>query len=244
MNLSFKNVVIIGFTTICLILGCSKSALITNDLIAPNWQDGEALSYHIIRNDTIIGYAQYKIFFDMDHNIPVYILQLVTKTSSQMPYFYDTSVVCFRRHDFSPIWAWRKVESDIGYTIVTTRYEGNQAEIWRETIDGTQSFEQKLKQPSFDNEMVLTLLRALRFNKSRKYKLNVLAPMTMENISNTVRKLGKATVITKSGNFECDRIQLRYDNRLYNIFYERMEPRRLIKYQEKNSAIILELAQN
>jgi hypothetical protein len=227
---------------IFLAIGCPKSAQINEDLVAPAWENGEKLYYNIIANDKVIGSAHYSIFFDLNADIPVYIIQLVTSTAPPFEYFYDTSIVCFRRDNFAPIWAWRKVESAMGYNIATTRYNENKAEIWKETIDGSESNELQFNPPCFDNEMVLVLFRALRFQKARKYDFNVIVPMTLQTISNSVRKLGKTTINTTAGSFECDKIQLRFSNRIYNIFYERNEPRRLIRYQEKDSNIGLELA--
>ncbi|MBS4016421.1 MAG: hypothetical protein KGZ86_08325 [Candidatus Latescibacteria bacterium] len=225
-------------------ISCPKTAQLTKDLSAPAWQDGEKTYYDIIMNDEIIGGAHYTIFLDMNVDMPVYILHLVTTTEPPYDYFYDTSVVCFRRDDFTPVWAWRKVESDMGYSIVTTRYSESEAEIWKETIDGNESFEVRHDYPFYDNEMVLTLLRALRFQRARRYQLDVIVPMTLEKITNTVRRISKATVKTSVGSFECDKIQLRYHNRTYYIFYERNEPRRLIRYQEKNTKIALELSED
>lgn len=222
-------------------ISCPKQYPITQDLVAPNWQNGETLQYDIIRDNQVIGKVRYTLFFDMDANMPVYILHLATNMKPDYRYFYDSSVVCFRRTDFSPVWTWQKVESDISYSVMTTRYRDNYADIWKETIDGTESIRVKYKPPCYDNDMVLTVLRGLRFKYRKKYNFDAIIPLTTQKISNTVRQMAKTTITTSSGTYECNKIQLRYRNNIYYIFYERNEPHRLIRYQEKNANTTLDL---
>lgn len=240
------NWLILFLSALCIvsIFNCPKQIPISQDLTAPNWQDGEQSYYNIIRKNKVIGTLRYTLLFDMNADIPVYILELVTNMAPEEEYYYDSSVVCFRRSDFVPIWAWRKVESDLGYSIMTTRYNTNKAEIWKETIDGNESMTVKYKQPTYDNEMVLTLLRAAQFKLKRKYTFNAIIPISARKISNTVRQMAKTNITTRAGTFECNKIQLRYRNKTYIICYERNEPKRLVRSQEKDSDIVLELANN
>jgi len=237
----FSPFILIGVSLFCIFTSCYKSKLITDDIIAPNWQNSERLNYGVSLNDTLIREVQYTIYFDVNADIPVYILEIITNSEEAESFMRDSSVVCFRRDDFTPIWAWRKVESDLGYTVVATRYTNSRAEIWRETIDGTESGQINYNYPCFDNEMVLTLLRGLRFNASKKYLFNVVIPFTSEKITNIIRYRGKSTINTPSGSFECSKLMLNYRNRVFFIYLENQDPRRLVKFQEKNSNVAMVL---
>lgn len=234
----------IGTALFLSMINCPSRAPISHNLIAPNWQDGEVLYYNIVRDSNIIGKVRYSLFFDMNAGLPVYVLHLVTKMEPTVQYFFDSSVVCFQRSDFSPVWAWQKVESEMGYSMMTTRYVKNTAEIWKETIDGTESIRLRFNEPCYDNEMVLTVLRALRFKTKKKYNFSAVVSLSGQVINNSVRKMAKSTITTSAGAFECNKIQLRYQDKIYYIFYEQNEPHRLIRYQEKDSNTMLELTAN
>jgi len=66
----------------------------------------------------------------------VYILTQITGSDVTEDFFYDSSVVYIRRDDFTPIWACRKIESELGYYLTDTRYNKTKAQIRFETING------------------------------------------------------------------------------------------------------------
>jgi hypothetical protein len=87
----------------------------------------------------------------------------------------------------------------------------------------------------------LTLLRGLRFNVSKKYLFNVVIPFTSEKITNIIRYRGKSTINTSAGSFECSKLMLNYRNRVFFVYLENQDPRRLVKFQEKNSNVAMVL---
>ncbi len=222
----------------CLIAStCRKSENIVQDIVVPAWQDGEKLKYGIYRNDTLIGQATYSLFFDTDGDIPIFSVEMVTQSESEEDYLWDSTIVHFRRDNFSPVWSLRNVETDFGYSIVETHYDGPDIEIWMETIDGKESYEFSMSEPYFDNEMLYTLLRAIRFTKVKNYSINILYPLTLQKLPISIKYNGRITVTTPVGLFDCDRVYLTSIQVKTNLYFERTEPRRLIKYQEKNSPI-------
>jgi hypothetical protein len=154
---------------------------------------------------------------------------------------WDSSVVYFRRDNFMPVRAWRKVVTNLGYTVIETHYSSKKADVWLETIDGKKSFNFTLGNPYFDNEMILTLLRSVRFTKAKRYTFNVFMPFSLQVNPITISYAGKMTISTPTGIFECERVSLVSSQKTYHIYYEQQEPRRLIRYQEKNSNIALVL---
>jgi hypothetical protein len=222
----------------CLISStCRKTENILRDLVVPTWQSGEKLIYGIYQNDILIGQANYSLFLDTDGDIPIFSLEIVTQSEFEEGFLWDSSIVHFRRDNFSPIWSLRHVETDFGYSIVETHYDGRDIEIWLETIDGKESYDFSMPEPYFDNEMLYTLLRAIRFTKVKKYSLNTLYPLTLQRLPISIKYNGRVTITTPVGIFDCDRIYLTSIQTKTNLYYERTEPRRLIKYQEKNSPI-------
>lgn len=226
-------------------IGCHKTQSITDEIEAPNWENGEQLHYGIFKNDSMIGKVKTQLCFDMEEDIPVYILTILTDTELDNDNIWDSSVVCFRRDNFEPLWSWRKLETDFGYYITDTRYEDSDIDIWLETIDGKQSAYFNLKYPYFDNDMVLTLLRAVQFRHARKYSFNVAVPILLLGMNNTVRYGGKTSLTTPTGSFYCDKVYILTPQSKTIVYYERNNPRRLISYQrEKSKIAVILLAQS
>jgi hypothetical protein len=223
------------------LLSCRNSNAVLKDCQAPAWHDGERIRYGIFVNDTMIGRIQRTLYFDINGNIPVYNQEIVTDMETEDGFLLDSLVVCFQRENYTPVWSWRKVESDLGYTIVSTRYQNSVAEIWRETIDGKETNRIKYKGFFLDNEMVMTYLRCLRFNLAKRYTLSLIAPMFNQKITGKIRYNGIATIRVPVGIFECDKITFESLNRKFYLYYERQEPRRLIQYQEKNTNAVVSL---
>lgn len=241
LDIIFLWLIILIFTAI----GCHKPISITNDIVAPNWINGEYLHYGIFRNDSIIGEIKTRLNFDMEEDIPVYILTILTDTELDNDNVWDSSVVCFRRDNFVPLWSWRKLETDFGFYITDTRYEDSDVDIRMETIDGKQSANLNLSPPYFDNEMVLTLLRAVQFRHARKYSFNVAVPILLLGMNNTIRYGGKTTLTTPTGTFKCDKIYLVSPQNKIITYYEQNNPRRLICYQrEKSKTSVILLTSN
>lgn len=222
-------------------IACQKPTDITQDIVVPNWQNGEQLYYGVIRNDTMIGQTRYSIYFDVDGDIPIYTLEILTQIEWDEDYVWDSSVVYFRRDNFAPIWSYRKVETDFSYSIIETHYDESDVDIWFETIDGKETFNLSLKEPYFDSEMILTLMRAVRFMQAKKYSFNTFTPLTLQPMSNSIRYDGKKIATTPAGSFECDKMQLTTPFSKFYLYYEQQEPRRLVRYQEKKSNIALVL---
>jgi hypothetical protein len=246
--LLLKNSKVILKTLSLILLGisvlsitCREQKDITQDIVVPDWQNGEKLYYRIMRNDTMIGSVTYSLYFDTDGDIPIFSLEMLSQTESDEDYVWDSSIVHFRRDNFAPIWALRNIETDFGYSTVETHYDGSDVEIWLETIDGKESYDLSIREPYFDNEMLFTILRAVRFSKFKKYTMNILLPLSLQNMSMSVRHSGITTVTTPAGSFECDRVSLTSMQDKINLFYERGEPRRLIRYQRNKSPIAVVL---
>jgi hypothetical protein len=225
-------------------INCQQTRNITGDIIAPNWQNIEKLKYLVTRNDTTIGQADYSVYTDIEEETSVYILNMLTITKMDQDNLWDSSVVYFRRDNFTPVRAWRKVVTNLGYTIIETHYNGNKADVWIETIDGKKTFNYTIRKPYFDNEMILTLMRSVRFAKAKRYTFNVFMPFSLQMTPVTVSSGNITTITTSAGTFECDRVSLSSLQNIYQLYYERQEPRRLIRYQEKKSNIALVLTRN
>ncbi len=241
-NMKIIKILSLFILSICIFnTSCHKPILITQDIIVPNWQNGEQIFYGIVRNDSLIGRTQYSIYFDVEGDIPVYCLEMLTDTEWQDDYLWDSSVVYFRRDNFAPIWSYRKVETDFSYSIIETHYDESDVDIWFETIDGKETFNLSLKEPYFDSEIILTLMRTVRFMHAKKYSFNTFTPLTLQLMSNSIRYDGKKIATTPAGSFECDKMQLTTPFSKFYLYYEQQEPRRLIHYQEKKSNIALVL---
>ncbi|MCX8015678.1 MAG: hypothetical protein N2748_06615 [candidate division WOR-3 bacterium] len=217
---------------------CQKSYQITDDLQAPDFKDGESFTYGYFRNDSLIGKTRMSLYFDTDGEIPIYCLETVTEREMPDDYITDSSVVHFRRDNFRPIWSYRMLETDLGWTITEVHYNEKDIDIWFETIDGRETFALSLSPPYFDSEMLLALLRAVQFKKSKKYTFNVVNPLMLTSTKNSVRYCAKIMIPMPQEYLECDKLQLNTPFKNIELFYERKLPRRLIKFQEKKSDVI------
>jgi hypothetical protein len=225
-------------------IGCNRVPSINQHIVIPNWGNYESLLYGITLNDSVIGTMEYDLIIDMERNESVYILTQVTEVDEEEDILTDSSVVCFRRDDFTPMWAYRKTESDFGYYITDVHYDKSKAQIRFETIDGKESKNISVQFPYFDNEMLLTLLRTIQFDKIKKYSFESVVPMVLVAMNNTVHYRGKANITTPAGKFRCDKITLNSPQNKCNIFYEQNNPRRMIRYQVEKSRIAIILLQS
>ncbi|MCX7785838.1 MAG: DUF3108 domain-containing protein [candidate division WOR-3 bacterium] len=224
-------------------ISCQKSHPILSDLIAPNWQNGDKYYYEIYRNNQLIGYTQQILHFDMEDKKPTYVLELLSEIDWQETYLSDSTVVCFSRQDFAPIWSYRKLETDFDSRIVEVHYDESNIDIWTETMDGKDAKSLSVKGTYFDNEMVFWLMRCLQWEKGKRYSIKIINPFLLQVALGTVSYGGKAIIKTLSGTFDCDKINLTFDSEKYNLFIERTSSRRLIQIQEKHSNLTLVLVE-
>jgi len=89
--------------------------------------------------------------------------------------------------------------------------------------------------------MILTLLRATRYDYLKKYSFQAIVPIALLKIDNTVRYGGKVTITTPAGTFRCDKIYLISPQNKCNLFYEQNDQRRLVRYQVEKSRIAIVL---
>ncbi|MEO0092337.1 MAG: hypothetical protein ABIK61_06485 [candidate division WOR-3 bacterium] len=222
-------------------LGCRKSDSILSDLTTPNWQNGDKCYYQIYHNNQLIGYAREILHFDMEGNEPTYVLEILKEIDWQETYLIDSTAVCFSRKDFSPIWSYRRVETDFDSRIVEAHYDESDIDIWTETMDGKDAKSISVKGKYFDNEMIFNLIRCVRFEKGRRYSIKTVNPFLIQVAFGTIKFGGKATVKSVSGTFDCNKINLTFDSAKYLVFVERSDRRRIVQIQEKSSDLTMVL---
>ncbi|MEO0084705.1 MAG: hypothetical protein ABIJ94_03135 [candidate division WOR-3 bacterium] len=232
------SVLLVLIITVAFNLCCQRTPDITNDLQPPAFKDGEQLTYGYFLNDTLIGKTEMRIYFDIDDDIPIYCLEIVTEREEADNYISDSSVVYFRRDNFQPIWSYRMLETDFGWRTTETHYSESDIDVWVETVDGKETFSLSLSPPYFDSEMLLALLRAVQFKRAKKYTFTVFNPL-MQTITKTTARYHTKTMIPMTSEFiECDKLQLAMPFNEIVLFYEHRQPRRLIKFQEKRTDIV------
>jgi hypothetical protein len=210
----------------------------------PQWQHGETLNYNIIRNNRPAGKLSYFLYFDMNNEIPVYLVYRITRNDSLIEYFYDSSVVCFARRDFLPLWSANHVDTDFGYYKTEAHYSLPKVRILLETIDGIKLKELEVNEKCYDYNTLFYLVRAIDFSKKHEVRFYLVAPVISEKILYSAHRAGKSKIKINGEFVMCDKIKLTnlYTNDVYYLYYENSEPRRLIGYYDKriNLSFILE----
>lgn len=238
----YRNLVFYCFVLFSLIfLGCQKSDSILSDLTSPNWQNGDSYYYQIYHNNQLIGSAREILHFDMEGNEPTYVLEILREIDWQETYLIDSTVVCFSRKDFSPIWSYRRVETDFDSRVVEAHYDGSEIDIWTETMDGKDAKSISVKGKYFDNEMIFNLIRWLQFEKGKRYSIKTVNPFLIQVTYGTVKYGGKVLVNTLSRTFDCNKISLTLDSEKYLLFVERGDRRKIVQMQMKSSDLTMVL---
>ncbi len=243
MRLLLSTVVRLLIGLIVFSLQCQKPNLMSTDLIVPNWQDGDKYYYSIYHHNQLIGYVRQLLHFDMEGNKPIYVIESVSDFSFSEDYLVDSTVVSFCRKDFVPFWSYRRVETDFDTRIVEAHYDGSNIDIWTETMDGKNATTVSVKVRYFDHAMIFHLSRCLKFDKTKRYSISIFNPFLLQLTDCEIKYIGKKSVTTQLGTFDCDKISLSFDSKKYLIFVERTGLRRIIQFQEKNSNLLMVLTE-
>ncbi|MCS7258086.1 MAG: hypothetical protein NZ601_01740 [candidate division WOR-3 bacterium] len=217
------------------ILGCKVHKQSAIEFNLPNWHHQETLNYKIIKNGRQIGLLKFLLCFDTNNEIPIYLLYRSINYTLSSNKILDSAVVCFTRNEFLPLRSYINVSSDFGYYISEAHYFKDKVEIFHETMDGFTKKELPVTVNSYDYEMRFYLLRAADFSKRHYYQFYLVSPPINEKILYSAQISPKAKIVLENNVYECIKITLTnlYTNEQQYLYYEKNDPRRLLRYHDK-----------
>ncbi|MEO0071996.1 MAG: hypothetical protein ABIK10_00960 [candidate division WOR-3 bacterium] len=229
-----------------LLIGCKGPEDFPINFTSPRWHHQETLNYKITRGNRQIGRLKFLLSFDVNNEVPVYLVYRCSNYERPFDEIFDSAVVCFTRKDFMPLRSYINVSSDFGYYITEAHYLKDKVEIFHETMDGLTRKELPLTGNCYDYVMMFYLLRAADFSKRRIYRFYLVSPPINEKILYVARASKKAKLTVDNQFYECIKVTLTnlYTNDDYYLYYEKAEPRRLIRYQDKRRNLVYDLIPN
>ncbi len=221
-----------------LLLGCPEppAPVPPVEFRAPEWQDGETSVYTVTRNDSVLFRSTTTLRYDEEFGRPLVEAVTTVRPVLAQSWFFDSSVVVFRRDSLTPVRSVRTVETDIAEFDVEARYEGRQVVITKETIDGTESRTIKLPARAYDNEMFATLLRLVPPVSGTRLELNAVVPFDMRVLPVEATVLGTKYIATATDSIICREIVLNTPSKEVRFWYELAAPHRLVGMHDRESA--------
>ncbi|MFO7638554.1 MAG: hypothetical protein R6X14_04515 [bacterium] len=227
--------------------GCGKKDFDERlPLQLPPLPDGEISRYEIGTPAGPIGRMVTGVTIDWYGEIPVFILDLVSRTMTGDVESVDSSIIVMRQHDLRPISAFRFIKT--GAALVTTAANYGDNSIAVSTWLHTGQDEQRLlpmTAKTYDTDQLTFVGRALRLDPKRPAKIAVAEPIGPPFGGGIrpgeFRGLGDETVTVPAGSFSCRKVGLTVGDNEVELWYEKAGTGRLVRYFSTGSGITLEL---
>ncbi|MEO0076373.1 MAG: DUF3108 domain-containing protein, partial [candidate division WOR-3 bacterium] len=123
----------------------------------------------------------------------------------------------------------------------TINYTKSNASIKMSTPMGEKSLDLPITANHYDNDEVTTLLRAVDLKQNEEQEINVVSGLAGSVIPIKIKALGTEKLTVPAGEFECNKYQLNLVGRQLNLWYEKTDARRMIKYLDVASNMAMEL---
>ncbi|OYD15836.1 hypothetical protein CH330_04605 [candidate division WOR-3 bacterium JGI_Cruoil_03_51_56] len=220
---------------VILFIACPREEKTTiPKFVMPKWQDGETSVYHIIRNDSVLYESRVVLRLDEEFGTPTMVVTTTVKPVQVRHYFFDSSVVIFRRDSIRPFRSYRTVETDIGFFDIEAHYESGKVSIRKQSVDGVEEQTLKLPQTAYDEGMLQVLLRSVPLVPGTSFRIQRVVPIDMRILPVDVTVLGTKLVTTDLGKIMCREIVLVRSSEKMRFAYELKEPHRLIALYNPN----------
>lgn len=236
-----KNLLAISLLLVAISIFCAKKEKAGLKLLALNWTDNEICQYQVLIAGQMSGTYKTTIKLAKIDEVPVVELNAVTDIKSVVGEAQDIATVTFRQDNFQPLSANREMTSKGTKYCSTINYTKDKASIKMSTPMGEKSLDLPITANHYDNDEVTTLLRAVDLKQNEEKEINVISGLAGSAIPIKIKALGTEKLVVPAGEFECNKYQLNLVGRQLNIWYEKTDARRMIKYLDVASNMAMEL---
>lgn len=205
------------------------------------WPELEQLAYSLVVDSVPLGV--YTLATRALDTLGVPALEVASLTALQMPAgtMSDSSVVLARRSSLLPLRSRRTVSLASGSGSSTVLYSAGRAAITAERPAETSRVSLKVDRRTFDNDQLTTLLRVLVVPPDSTVALQAVSGLATIAIPVRVRSLPDEPAVVPAGEFTCRRLAMTILGRDIDLWYEPGGARRLIRYSDPQSRLVMEL---
>jgi hypothetical protein len=153
----------------------------------------------------------------------------------------DSSVLILHKDNLKPIKSSKTISSRGAVLSSDITYSDNKATIKAKLPSGEKSITIPIGPNSFDNDEITTLLSAIDLKAGEEKELSVVVGFSGTSIPVKIKSIGEEKIKVPAGEFDCNKYEMTLVGRTITIWYEKAEPKRMIKYSDiqSNMAMVL-----
>ncbi len=226
--------------------GCGRSGFGTGwSFSKPAIPETEALTYRVVTQGDSIGIHKMTVKKGYFKEVPAFMLELVTRTTTGNTETVDSSVVFVSQDSIAPLSSFRFVRA--GTALVTTAANYGEGSVAVTTFAGEEE-QQKLlpaEPKTFDVDQLTFLGRAVTLGLGKPAKFNVVIPIGPPAGGGVMKAqfeaVGDEMVTVPAGSFDCRKITLSVGENQVELWYEKAPAQRLIRYHAPDARMAFEL---
>jgi len=213
-----------------------------------HWPDGEVSRYDVLRADTVVGQAIIRVRHDREQGQPAYAVISVNSSVtpgrlegqvSNLPLLLHDSIAAWLTADsLKPLRSFQIRNLLNRQDTVVSIYQAGKV-----TVTANGSFTGTLAAPenTFDNSILVMAIRSLELAPGAHYALTSLAAFGPWTKPADVDVEGEELVTVPAGTFACYKLNLEIAGYALNLWYEKAEPRRYVRFENRsnNSVAVL-----
>jgi hypothetical protein len=226
--------------------GCGRSHFGTGwSFRKPAIPESEALTYRVIADGDSIGTHRMVVRKGYFKDVPSFMIELVTRTTTGSMETVDSSVVFVSQDTIAPLSSFRFVRA--GSALVATAANYGDGSVAVTTFAGEEEQQKMLpSQPkTFDVDQLTFLGRTVTLGLGSPAKFNVVIPIGPPAGGSVMKAqfeaVGDEMVTVPAGSFDCRKITLSVGENQVELWYEKAPAQRLIRYNASEARMAFEL---
>jgi hypothetical protein len=230
--------VILGLTVLFLCCAKKKEAP-SIKLSQPKWS--ETNKYQIVVDTTPSGTYMLTNKTSQFGNEAIIELTAVTLVKSINGDSRDSSSLILHKDNLKPIKSTKIITSRGATLSSEITYTDNKAIIKAKLPSGDKSITIPIGPNSFDNDEITFLMGAIDLKVGDEKELSVVIGLSGTSIPIKIKGIGEEKIKVPAGEFDCRKYEMNLVDRAIDVWYEKAESKRMIKYvdTQSNMAMIL-----
>ena len=235
-----KKVLLVILGLIIMFLSCAKKKEAPSiKLSQPKWS-------MINKYQIVVDTTQSGTYFLTNKTSPlgndtIIELTAVTLVKSINGESRDSSSLILHKDNLKPIKSLKIITSRGATLSSEIAYTDNKAIIKAKLPSGEKSITIPIGPNSFDNDEITTVIGALDIKAGEEKELSVVVGLSGTSIPVKIKSIGEEKIKVPAGEFDCNKYEMTLVGRAINVWYEKAETKRMIKYldTQSNMAMIL-----
>ncbi len=235
-----KRVLLLVFTLVLTIAFCAKKKERPNvKLSQPKWS--EISKYQIVIDTTPSGSYMLTNKTSRLGNEAIIELTAVTTVKNINGESRDSSAMILHKDNLKPIKSLKIITARGAVLGSEITYADDKATIKAKLPSGEKSITISIGPNSYDNDEITTVLSALDLKAGEEKELSAVVGLSGTSIPVKIKNLGEEKIKVPAGEFDCNKYEMTLVGRTIDVWYEKAEAKRMIKYLDTQSNMAMEL---